>query len=162
MEPRIETLEALNLIGKKVKMSFAGNKTQELWRSFMPQRAEIKNALDRELYAVHIYNDTTFFKNFDPAKEFETWAAVKVRDFNAVPDGMSTLVIPGGDYAVFHYKGKPSEAQATYQYIYGNWIPRSAYTLDDRPHFALMGEKYKGEAPDSEEEFWIPVRKKSH
>jgi AraC family transcriptional regulator len=33
--------------------------------------------------------------------------------------------------------------------------------MDGRPYFALMGEKYKGEQPDSEEEFWVPVKPKS-
>ncbi|HLT33108.1 MAG TPA: GyrI-like domain-containing protein, partial [Aquaticitalea sp.] len=51
-----------------------------------------------------------------------------------------------------------SNLKFTYQYIYGQWIPNSEYELDDRPHFALMGEKYKD--PESEEEFWIPIRKK--
>jgi AraC family transcriptional regulator len=32
--------------------------------------------------------------------------------------------------------------------------------MDDRPYFALMGDKYKGEVLDSEEEFWIPIKKK--
>jgi AraC family transcriptional regulator len=160
MEPRIERLQDLKLIGKKVRMSFVGNKTRELWQSFMPKRADIKKTIGSALYSVEIYNDTNFFRDFNPAKEFEKWAAVKVSDFSVIPDGMESLMIPAGDYAVFQYKGKPSAARATYQYIYGNWIPGSEYSLDDRPHFALMGEKYKGEDPDSEEELWIPIKKK--
>ena len=141
-------------------MSFSANKTKELWQSFMPRRYEIKSAIDAELYSVEIYNDTNFFKRFNPANEFEKWAAVKVRDFDVIPDGMHALIIPPGQYAVFLYKGKPSAAQETYQYIYGDWIPNSQYDLDDRPHFAVMGDKYMGEHPESEEELWIPVRKK--
>jgi AraC family transcriptional regulator len=160
MEPRIETLRELKLVGRKITMSFTGNKTRELWQSFMPKRAEIENAIGIELYSAEIYNDTEFFKNFNPTKEFEKWAAVKVSDFKAIPDGMNSLVIPEGQYAVFHYRGKPSEAQKTYQYIYSNWLPASEYDLDDRPHFALMGKKYKGEDANSEEEFWIPIKKK--
>jgi hypothetical protein len=30
--------------------------------------------------------------------------------------------------------------------------------LNKRPHFAKMGEKYKNEDPDSEEELWIPIK----
>ena len=157
MEPKIETVEETRLVGKKAVMSFARNKTKELWQSFMPEQAEINNTIGSALYSVELYNDTEFFKNFDPAKEFEKWAAIRVKDFNSIPDGMDTLVIPKGQYAVFHYKGKPSEAQETFQYIYGEWLPRSGYRLDDRPHFALMDEKYKGEDPESEETFWIPV-----
>jgi AraC family transcriptional regulator len=160
MQPRIEILQEIKLVGKKARMSFTANKTKELWQSFMPRRSEIRNAVDAELYSVEVYKNTTFSKNFDPANEFEKWAAVKVPYFDTIPDGMNTLIIPQGQYAVFPYKGKPSEAQATYQYIHGVWLPNSEYDLDDRPHFALMGEKYRGEHPGSEEELWIPVKKR--
>lgn len=160
MNPRIEKISAIKLIGNKTPMSFAHNKTRELWQNFMPRRKEITNSVGTELYSVELYNDTGFFKNFNPTREFEKWAAVKVTDFDAVPRNMDTLTVPAGEYAVFPYKGRPSEAQATFQFIFGQWLPASAFELDNRPHFALMGEKYKGEDPESEEEFWIPVRKK--
>lgn len=160
MEPRIELFSKLKLVGVKAKMSFVNNKTGELWQRFMPKRREIENAVGSDLYSVEVYPDTAFFKNFSPHNEFEKWAAVKVENFNSIPSEMSALEIPEGLYAIFHYKGKPSEAQATYQYIHGNWIPNSQYVLDDRPHFALMGEKYKGEHPESEEELWVPIAKK--
>ncbi len=91
---------------------------------------------------------------------FEKWAAIAVSDFDQVPDDMETLIIPSGPYAVFSYRGKPSEAQETFRFIYGMWLPHSGYAMDDRPYFALMGENYKGEDPESEEEFWKPIRKK--
>ena len=160
MEPRIEMLNEKKLIGKKLRMSFASNKTQELWKSFAPRKNEIKNLISSDLYSVDIYGDTNFFIDFSPHKEFEKWAAVEVKNFDDVPVEMDKLVIPRGQYAVFQYKGKPSEAQKTFQYIYGVWLPGSVYVFDDRPYFALMGEKYKGEDPNSEEEFWIPVMNK--
>jgi AraC family transcriptional regulator len=159
MNPKIETLDELKLIGMNTKMSFAGNKTKELWQRFMPQKKEILHVAGPELYSVEVY-DAGFFKNFNPASEFEKWAAIKVSNADTVPGGMERLVIPGGLYAVFHYKGKPSEGQGTYRYIYTQWLPGSEYELDHRPHFALMGEKYKGEDPESEEDIWIPIRKK--
>jgi AraC family transcriptional regulator len=160
MEPRIETIGEIKLIGKKARMSFANNKTFELWKSFSPRRKEIQNPAGSELFSVEIYSDTAFFEHFNPMKEFEKWAAIEVTDFAAIPDGMDKLIIPKGKYAVFHYKGKPSEAEATFRFIYGSWLPNSKHAMDDRPYFAKMGEKYKGEDPDSEEEFWIPIREK--
>ncbi len=160
MTPRLEKIDAKKLIGHKINMCFANNKTGQLWQGFMAKRKEILNTTGAELYSVEIYKDTDFFKTFDPTKEFEKWAAVNVTDFDNVPATMETLIIPAGDYAVFHYKGKPSEAAGTYQYILNQWLPSSGFILDKRPHFALMGEKYKGEDPDSEEEFWIPIKKR--
>jgi AraC family transcriptional regulator len=159
MEPRIEILKETKLIGKKMRMSFTNNKTSKLWQSFMPRRSEIENSISLELYSIEIY-DKAFFNHFNPTKEFEKWAAISVNKLDTIPDDMEGLVIPEGKYAVFCYKGKASEAQETYQHIYGNWIPDSEWDLDDRPHFALMGAKYKGESPESEEEIWIPIKKK--
>ena len=42
--------------------------------------------------------------------------------------------------------------------INGTWIAKSDYNLDDRPHFEVLGEKYIN--ADSEEEIWIPIKKK--
>jgi AraC family transcriptional regulator len=158
MQPRIEELNEKKLAGKRIEMSYAGNKTFELWRSFMPGRKDITNSTGPELYSVEIYPDN-FFSAFNPETQFEKWAAVEVTDFESVPDGMDTMVLPGGLYAIFTHKGPASAVLQTYQYILGTWLPGNGeYMLDDRPHFALMGEKYKNEDPDSEEELWIPVK----
>lgn len=71
---------------------------------------------------------------------------------------MESLSLPAGLYAVFPFRGTASEAPKLYQYIIGSWIPDSTYELDHRPHFALLGEKYTNNDPNSEEEFWIPIR----
>lgn len=157
IQPKIITLSQTNLIGKKLRMSHATDKTLQLWQSFMPRLKEIKDSVSKDLYAVAIYDDPDFFKAFDPGREFEKWAAIEVSDFDTVPDDMETLHIPEGLYAVFHYKGRASEAMSTFQYIFDVWFPNSEYELDNRPHFALMGEKYKNDDPESEEEFWVPV-----
>ena len=54
---------------------------------------------------------------------------VITKDYNVIPAEMSSLVIPKGLYAVFNYKGKPSEAQDFFQYIYSAWLPNSSYKL---------------------------------
>ena len=149
----------MTLAGKKLHMSFIQDKTGELWRSFMPLKSRIPNA-SHELYSAEVFPGMGFFRAPDPARDFEKWAAVRVDDPYDVPDEFETLDIPAGLYAVFPYKGKPSEAAPVFRYIHTQWLPASAYTLDDRPHFAVMDKRYKGEDPDSEEEFWVPIKKK--
>ena len=157
MQARIELLPTKKLIGMRLSMCFTHITTPQLWRSFMPRRKEIVNPISTDLYSVEVYAPG-FYDDFSPAREFDKWAAVEVIDFSHIPDGMEMLVFPEGEYAVFNYKGRPSEAANTYRYILMDWLPASGYKLDDRPHFALMGEKYKGEDPESEEEIWIPVK----
>ncbi|MBT1696628.1 GyrI-like domain-containing protein [Fulvivirgaceae bacterium PWU4] len=159
MTPRIETLKEKKLIGKQLRMSLSNNRTGELWRSFMQNRRSITNNIGSELYSMQIY-DPSYFRNFNPATEFQKWAAIEVVDHNTVPEGMETVTLPGGLYAVFFHKGDASTGPQVFQYIFGTWLPGSDYVLDNRPHFELLGEKYKNGDPASEEEFWIPVRPK--
>ena len=161
MTPNITTLPKIHLIGQNIITSFANDETVELWRSFMSRKKEVRHQKDDNLYSVEIYPNSSFFDAFDPTKTFEKWAAISVSKIEEIPKDMEALTIPEGLYAVFHYKGKPSEAMDTFQYMYGEWLPNSAYEMDGRPFFALMGEAYKGEHPDSEESFWLPIKHKS-
>lgn len=123
----------------------------------MPRRKEISNAVGNDLFSLQMYPEG-FYADFDPSGEFEKWAAVEVAGFDAIPDGMEALELPGGQYAVFVYKGTPEDAGPFYNYIFNEWLPASGYVLDNRPHFELLGDKYRHGDPESEEEVWVPVR----
>jgi AraC family transcriptional regulator len=159
MTPRIETSKEKKLVGKRLTMSFANFKMAELWKSFVPERKEITNNLNNDLISMVIYKPT-HFTDFKPTNEFERWATVEVSGFDHVPAGMETFIPPGGLYAVFDYKGLNTDS-AIFQYIFGNWLPGSEYTLDNRPHFEVLGDKYKNNDPTSEEEIWIPIKPRS-
>jgi AraC family transcriptional regulator len=157
MKPEIKILPEKKLAGQRMIMSFSENKTYELWRKFMPDRHSIINQVDASLYSIEVY-PPDYFDQFDPSSPFEKWAAVEVSDFRNIPAHMETLTLPRGMYAVFMHRGPASTGPDTYGYIFRSWLPRSEYQLDQRPHFAWMGEKYKKDDPDSEEEIWIPVK----
>jgi AraC family transcriptional regulator len=159
MHPRIENIPPKKFIGIKMMMSMADYKTYQLWHSFMPRRKEIKNSLGNDLFSIKVY-DTLYFNNFDPGKTFEKWAAMEVTGFNSIPDGMEPFILSGGMYAVFFYKGLNTD-HTIFEYIFRKWLPASDYLLDHRSHFEILGEKYKNNHPDSEEEIWIPVKPKA-
>ena len=102
---------------------------------------------------------STHFMNFKPTNEFVKWATVEVADHTNIPKDMEGFTLPGGLYAVFDYKGSSADP-SIFQYIFGTWLPSSEYALDDRPHFEVLGEKYKNNDPTSEEEIRIPVKRK--
>jgi AraC family transcriptional regulator len=107
MEFRIENLSPKKLIGKHLTMTFAENKTAELWKGFMPRRKEITNNLNRNLISMQVYDKAFDFKIFNPNLPFEKWATVEVSDFNDIPEGMESFELPGGLYAVFFTKATP-------------------------------------------------------
>ena len=156
MTPRIENLPQKKLVGKSIQMSLADNKNFELFSSFMPQKKHIKKVVSSDVYEVMIYK-TNYFKNFSPANTFTKWASVEVSDFESIPDDMEPYTLVDGLYAVFNYKGLAKDFGQLMRYILMEWLPNSDYILDSRPHFNVLGDKYKNNDPESEEEVWIPI-----
>jgi AraC family transcriptional regulator len=157
MQPKIKIISEKKLIGKRMSMTFANNKTMELWRSFMPRRKEIKTNMNGELISMQVYTRNIDYSNFNPHTEFEKWATVEVFDFNAVPTDMDIYTLPAGLYAVFDYTGLNNDTKI-FEYIFRTWLPNSIYQLDNRPHFEILSDKYKNNGSDSEEEIWIPIK----
>ena len=160
MEPRIEILPEKRLAGNHMRMTLSDNKTSELWRNFMKKRKEIKNILTSEMFSIQVYDKAFDFEKFDQDIPFEKWAAIEVTDFDAIPDEMEPFTLTGGLYAVFIHKGAAQTGAETFRYIFGSWLPNSEYSPDLRPHFEILGEKYKNDDPASEEEVWIPIKQK--
>ena len=159
MQPEIVSIDPKLLVGLKTEMSFSENKTAALWQTFMPKK-HLVSAKSDELFSVEVYPDLNFFKMFDPTKTFEKWAAVEVNSAENLAEDFEVLKISEGLYTKFIYQGKASEAARFYSKIFGEWLPNSEYKLANRPHFAVMDEKYKGEEAISEEEIFIPIEKK--
>ncbi len=159
MMPEIISISPKKLIGRRLKMTFANNQTSELFRSFMPERKAIKNNISNDVFCVQLYQNFHGFDDFKPEVEFEKWAAIEVSDVTNIPVGMEPYTLTGGLYAVFHYVGSSSDTRI-FEYIFKTWLPDSGYVLDQRPHFEILGDKYKNNDPDSEEDIWIPVRLK--
>ncbi|MBK9631694.1 MAG: GyrI-like domain-containing protein [Saprospiraceae bacterium] len=156
MIPKIFELKEKKLIGKRLKMSLTCNRTGELWASFMPRKAEIESKVSNDLISLQIY-PVNYFLEFNPNAEFEKWATIEVTDFENLPNDFETFRLEPGLYAVFNYIGLSSNPEI-FKYIYGTWLPGSEYLLDSRPHFEVLGEKYKNNDPNSEEEIWIPIK----
>ncbi|MEZ5174505.1 MAG: GyrI-like domain-containing protein [Bacteroidia bacterium] len=159
MNPKLINLEEKKLVGLKLGMSFEQYQVAGLWRTFMPRRNEIVHSISEDMISMAVY-PKAFFDKFNPSVSFVKWAAIEVKDLDTIPDGMESFVIPAGLYAVFHYRGLNTD-HSVYDYIFGTWIPASEFQVDDRPHFEVLGAKYKNNDPNSEEEIWIPVRPKN-
>jgi AraC family transcriptional regulator len=157
MLPHIRQIEPIKIIGLRQSMNFANNTTHELWKSFMPRLKDVRDKVPANRISLQHYPEG-FFREFNPNAVFEKWAGVEITGFTNVPEGMETYTIPAGLYAVFHYKGNSNNAPAVFRYILADWLPQSGYTLDIRPHFEILGDKYKNGADDSEEDIYIPVK----
>ena len=158
-EPEIITLQPRLLVGVHAVTSLAENHTTQLWQQFMPRRNEIHFPLNNDLYSVSLYGAQLQQGTFDAHTKFEKWAARAVTDLHDLPEGMAPLLVSGGLYAKFIHYGTYATFTETIDLIFRQWLPNSNYQLDDRAHFEVMTEKYRGPSdPDSEEEIWIPIK----
>lgn len=160
MIPKIISLKEKKLVGLSTQMSLLNNKTGELWGLFSPRIKEIEYRINNEKISLQIYPNN-YYKSFNPNNTFEKWATVEVTNFEKIPKDLHRFILGSGLYAVFQYKGS-SANNAIYQYIFFNWIPNSIYEVDNRPHFEVLGENYKNNDQNSEEEIWIPIKTKSN
>ncbi|MGA0435232.1 MAG: GyrI-like domain-containing protein [Flavobacteriales bacterium] len=155
MIPKLVHLKTKTLIGMHTKMSLAENKTGMLWSQFSPRIHEIQGRISEDKFSLQVY-PPSYFQEFNPHSTFEKWAAVESADFKSVPTNMNAFTLHGGFYAVFHYVGNSSDS-SIFNWIFSEWLPDSGHSLDDRPHFEVLGSKYKNNDPLSEEEIWIPI-----
>lgn len=154
--PEITTIQELKISGIKLEMSLTVNRTAELWKRFMNLLFSKKNIIPVKMISLQVYPEN-YFKEFNPDATFKKYAAVETKVFDRVPEELETFTVPASLYAVFHYKGLNTDP-SIFQYIYQQWLPVSGYQLDNRPHFEILGDKYKNGDPDSEEDIYIPVK----
>lgn len=157
MIPKIVVLEERKLVGKKMKMTLASNKTFELWSSFMPKKKEVQHTVSSDMYSMQVYDDDFKMEDFNPTTEFVKWAAVEVASYETQSQEFETYTLPKGTYAVFVHKGPASTFQKTFHEIFNVWLPNSNFKLDKRPHFELLKPGYRPDDPNAEEEVWIPI-----
>ena len=126
------------------------------WKPFKIGLSAIENTITERFYSVQIIDKTD--SPFTANTEFEKWAAVEVSQLGHVPNGMETLRIPEGKYAVFTHKGTATSFPQTMQFIFGKWIPNSEYQEDNRPHFEIMDKDYRTDDEHAEELVYVPIK----
>ena len=160
--PRIVESSPKTLVGFCMEMSLATNHlTGKLWGQFMPRRNEITNLVSEDKFSLQVQQDGFDWYNLDVNARFTKWAAMEVKGRENIPEGMQTLDVSGGRYAVFIHKGLPTQFPITLESILEEWLPSSGYEPDySRPQYELLGKKYINNHPDSEEEIWFPIKEK--
>ena len=138
-------------------MNLIKNETALLWSGFMPMQNKIANRIGRELFSIQNY-PANYYSAFKAETVFEKWACVQVDEHTSVTNGLEEIVIPQGKYAVFQFKGNPQNPVPFFTEVFTKTLPEAGLTVDERPHFEILGDKFKKDSDSSEEEIWIPVK----
>lgn len=83
-----------------------------------------------------------------PVDELRSHAGVVVSAEAPIDDPLEELRLPGGRYAVMHYKGPYSGLAAAYKHLYGVWLPQSGEETGDHPPIEVYLNNPQDTAPD--------------
>lgn len=90
--------------------------------AFASRLNEIPGKVDQNLYLIQAYDDC----EWTPDTPFLHLVGVEVSDFSELPEGMTTHLIPAGNYLEFKHQGPEEEIDDTYSAI-NEWLEINGY-----------------------------------
>ena len=130
----------------------------QLWDRFNDLAGDLPGLVDTGAYGICLPPETA-------EGAFDYYAAVAVTETADLPDGISAIDVPAQHYAVFTHKlDGPNVTESlwpTIQYIWENWLPRSAYEYSGGPDFEFYDGRFAVDGaagPRGEFDIYIPVR----
>lgn len=158
-EPRIIHKDNFHVVGINCRSTMRNNTIPALWDSFnrtvcakIPAAKDMTAAL-----GVCYYEDIDEMTADTP---FTYLAGFELSMDHEIPSGLEARTVPAADYAVFEHHGSLDTLHDTYNAIYNDWMPQSAYERLAADDFELYDERFKFGEPDSLMEIWVPVKKK--
>lgn len=85
-----------------------------------------------DMAAVH-YDDP----NVVAAADLRCHAGILLPDNMTLPEGLEEVPLTGGDHAILHYKGPYTAIKVAYDFLFGNWLPKSGHEPADAPCYEL-------------------------
>jgi AraC family transcriptional regulator len=122
------------------------------WQEFAPYIGQIPGQSSNRAYGV--------LCNEDDEGNHDYVTGVEVAGSSRLPEGLTTLQVPGGVYAVFSHSDHVSTIRGTWQAIWSHWLPGSDYEASEAPSFELYPEEFDGETGLGGLEIWVPVARK--
>lgn len=89
------------------------------------------------------YSDPTHV----PEAELQSAAGVSIPEGFPVEPPFEAVETFGGDYAVLHYKGPYADMKWAYEWLYGDWLPRSGREPADAPCLEVYLNNPRDTAP---------------
>ncbi len=81
------------------------------------------------------------------AEDLRAHAGLVITDQDPVPQTMEEVLLPAGPCAVLNYKGPYAAIKVAYDYLYGDWLPKSGKEPADLPPY----EMYLNDPAETEE-----------
>jgi len=150
MDAVLTTRPATTIAGLRIRTAPMSPEIPALWPRFVPRIEEIGHRLvPGETYGV-----------MSPAgpdmTQLDYLAGVAVGDASALPDGVTSCVLPAATYAVFRVPF--AQIGPSYDEIFRRWLPASAFVQADGPLYERYDADFRPDRPDSLVDIGVPVR----
>jgi AraC family transcriptional regulator len=156
-EPVIVELDEMNVVGIQILFSLDCNLIPVLWERFATRMQEIENVSQKDV-ALEISYDV---QGKAEEETFFVLVGMIVEDVTEIPEGMTYKHIPAHKYAMFTHYGPISQIYDTYDRIFNEILPRSAYEFDEKAcEIEWYDGRFKKDSPDSEYDIYVPVRQR--
>lgn len=156
MEPEIVTRSEMKVVGIAHQYLEEDLDIGTLWSAFQHHVNKIANRVGSDAFGIY----EEYYETEDSVG-FSYICSVEVSNFDDVPEGMISRIIPEQMYAVFRHGDSLSFLPETLKYIWGSWLPKSNYEYVDKPDFELYAPGIQDEDPDHIIFLYIPVVRKS-
>lgn len=144
MDPNVVTKNEMILIG------LTGDRSDihGLWMKYSEKAGPIKHKVEGAGYELHRFlQDKT-----------EVTVGEAVTEADVVPEGMTVIHIPAGQYAVFTHRLANGGFEGLNP-VMEKWLTTGPYEKSDNFIIEVYDARFKGgDQPDSEIDFWIPVK----
>jgi len=159
IKPRFVELDKIFVAGIRGETSILHNILPDLWNNLHEICSQIPASSEARRFGICETDRTKTKISKDGNVTFTEMVGIEVDNFQRLPKGVATKILPGGRYAVFTHKGTVAALLKTYDYIWGSWILITRETLDDREDFEIYHKRFLGaDHVDSQIDIYIPVK----
>ena len=160
LSPEIVTFQPKSVVGFRFDMSIEKNNSIEMWEKLNAQLAKQNYiSMNKNRYSIYETGGTCLSNTFNKNSKATVFIGIETSCGSNVPKGMKLKEISGGRYAKFIHKGTVKNLLSTYYYIWGVWLPKSSFQLDDRDDLECYTEQFLGaENEESQIEIYFPIQ----
>ncbi len=119
------------------------------WAEFGPKCGLLPDQIGTEAYGV------TW--NGKPDCSFDYLTGVAYPTGKAIPDGMTSVILPAGRYARFFHDGHVSKLPAYFDTIWAKWVPDCGLKIAKAPCFEVYTEEFDPQTGMGGTAVWIPL-----
>ena len=146
MNHKIVELSDFNVVG----MEYVGKNENEeigaMWEVFLERQNEIEAPNNAITYGVSYH--------MDMSGNISYIAGLKVATVSNLPNGMKSILVPAGKFAVFTYKGDIKDISNFWNQIYSQYLPELKLQPANRIPFEYYDERF---CQDGELYIYIPI-----